>query len=63
MAKKGNDRSNAKLPDEEIMRILEAKGEVKKFSKSYKAFSTGKSSIEENAERLFVCKCYSKKNA
>src|SRR5574344_157645 len=61
MAEKGNDRSNAKLPDEEIMRILNNKGKVKVFSKDYKAFSTGKSSIEENAERLFVCKCCAKK--
>ncbi|MDD3237906.1 MAG: DNA adenine methylase [Candidatus Gastranaerophilales bacterium] len=61
MAEKGNERSNAKLPDEEILRILNNKGKVKVFSKSYKAFSTGKSLIEENAERLFVCKCCAKK--
>ncbi len=62
MAEKGNDRSNAKLPDEEIIRILKAKGSVKIFSKDYRAFSTGKSSIGENMERLFVCKCCAKKN-
>lgn len=61
MAEKGNDRSNAKLPDSEILRILKAKGTVNVFSHHYKAFSTGKSSIEENAERLFVCKCSAKK--
>lgn len=58
MAEKGNDRSNAKLSDEDIMRILKAKGKVKVFSQDYKAFSTGKSNIEENAERLFICKCF-----
>lgn len=58
MAQKGNERSNAKLPDSEILRILKAKGKVKVFSQDYKAFSTGKSNIEENAERLFVCKCF-----
>ena len=58
MANKGNDRSNAKLSDEDIMRILKSKGKVKVFSQDYKAFSTGKSNIEENAERLFVCKCF-----
>lgn len=58
MAEKGNDRSNAKLSDIDIMNILEAKGIVKIFSQDYKAFSTGKSNIEENAERLFVCKCF-----
>ncbi len=58
MANKGNDRSNAKLSDEDIMRILNSKGKVKVFSQDYKAFSTGKSNIEENAERLFVCQCF-----
>ena len=58
MAEKGNDRSNAKLSDKDIMRILKAKGKVKVFSQDYKAFSTGKSNIEANEERLFVCKCF-----
>lgn len=58
MAEKGNDRSNAKLADVDIMRILQSKGDVKVFSKDYKAFSTGKSNVEENAERLFICKCF-----
>ena len=41
MAEKGNDRSNAKISDEDILRILENKGTVKVFSESYmkKAFS------------------------
>ncbi len=55
MAKKGNDRSNAKISDEDIMRILKNKGTVKVFSESYKAFTTGKSDISENEERLFLC--------
>ena len=61
MANKGNDRSNAKISDEDIMRILEKKGEVKVFSEDYKAFSTGKSDIVANQERLFLCKCYDEK--
>lgn len=59
MATKGNDRSNAKISDEDIMRILKTKGEVKVFSESYKAFTTGKSDIDNNQERLFLCKCFS----
>ena len=55
MAEKGNDRSNAKIPDDDIMRILEKKGTVKVFSESYKPFTTGKSEIKENEERLFLC--------
>lgn len=61
MAEKGNQRSNAKISDEDIFRILEKKGEVTVFSESYKAFSTGKSNITDNQERLFLCKCHSKK--
>lgn len=58
MAEKGNCRSNAKISDDDIMRILSAKGTVKVFEESYKAFTTGKSDIAENAERLFVCTCF-----
>lgn len=58
MAEKGNDRSNAKISDQDIMRILEEKGEVKVFSESYKAFTTGKSDIDDNQERLFLCRCF-----
>lgn len=57
MAKKGNDRSNAKINDEDIMRILSAKGEVKIFTQDYKPFSAGKSEISEHEERLFLCIC------
>lgn len=58
MAEKGNDRSNAKISDEDIMRILSRKGRVKVFSEEYKAFSAGKSNITGNEERLFLCECY-----
>jgi len=57
MAKKGNDRSNAKIGDEDILRILSAKGEVKIFTQDYKPFSAGKSEIDEHEERLFLCVC------
>ena len=60
MSEKGNDRSNAKISDDDIMRILSKKGAVKVFSESYKAFTTGKSDISDNAERLFLCTCFSK---
>lgn len=55
MAKKGNIRSNAKISDDDILRILNQKGTVKIFEESYKAFTTGKSDISENAERIFLC--------
>lgn len=58
MADKGNDRSNAKISDADIMRILSRKGRVKVFSLDYRAFSAGKSDIKDNEERLFLCECY-----
>lgn len=58
MAEKGNSRSNAKISDEDIMRILDKKGTVKVFEEGYRAFTTGKSDIEENIERLFLCTCF-----
>jgi adenine-specific DNA-methyltransferase len=57
MAEKGNDRSNAKISDEDIFRILKKKGKVKVFSEEYRAFTTGKSDIKGNEERLFLCIC------
>ncbi|MDR0367555.1 MAG: DNA adenine methylase [Bacteroidales bacterium] len=56
MANKGNNRSNAKIKDEDIYRILDKKGKLKVYSRPYKAFSTGKSNIENNEERIFFCK-------
>jgi adenine-specific DNA-methyltransferase len=61
MAQKGNSRSNAKINDEVIMRVLSAKGEVKVFTQNYKPFSAGKSDIDEHEERLFLCICKPKK--
>ena len=59
MAKKGNNRSNARISDSDILRILSKKGRVSVFKQKYKAFSTGKSNIEDNEERLFLCVCES----
>lgn len=58
MSNKGNDRSNAKISDDDILRILKNKGKVTVFEKEYKSFSTGKSEINGNAERLFLCETY-----
>ncbi|MDR2034112.1 MAG: Dam family site-specific DNA-(adenine-N6)-methyltransferase [Helicobacteraceae bacterium] len=60
MAQKGNGRSNAKISDSDIMRVLSAKGEVKVFTQDYKPFSAGKSDIDEHEERLFLCVCKTK---
>lgn len=62
MAKKGNDRSNAKISDDDIMRILRKKGKVTIFEQYYKSFSTGKSDIKDNTERLFLCEVFQSGN-
>jgi adenine-specific DNA-methyltransferase len=49
-------RSNARINDNEILKILKNKGDVEIFEKDYKAFTTGKSNGENNAERIFYCK-------
>lgn len=53
--KKNNDRSNAKISDKEIKRILSNKGKVSIFETDYNLFTTGKSSQENHKERLFLC--------
>lgn len=57
MGVKGNDRSNARITDEDILRILRRKGEVRIFAEAYKVFSAGQSDISGNEERLFLCIC------
>ena len=54
--KNANERSNARISDKEILRILNKKGKVEIFESKYKAFTTGKSKNDANKERLFVCK-------
>lgn len=49
-------RSNARMNDRDILRILKNKGDVEIFEKDYRAFTTGKSNGDNNAERIFYCK-------
>lgn len=54
--KKLQCRSNAKLTDEEIIRILSQRGEVKVFTTEYKGFEAGYvAKNKDNQERLFLC--------
>lgn len=48
-------RSNAKISDEDIFRVLSARGEVKIFTTDYRPFSAGKGENTGNQERLFLC--------
>ena len=54
MANKGNDRSNARISDSQILDILKSKGSVKTFSEQFKAFTTGKSERLDNEERFIA---------
>jgi len=51
-----DERSNARISDDDILRILNEKGDVEIFEKDYKAFTTGKSNSDNNIERIFYCK-------
>lgn len=54
-----NDRSHAKISDEDIIRTLIKKVKVTIFESDYKSFSTGESDIKDNKERLFLCEIFS----
>lgn len=54
--KKLQCRSNAKLTDDEIVRILSIRGDVQIFTTDYRGFDAGKSEMnKDNQERLFLC--------
>ncbi len=55
MAGKGNQRSNARIKDEEIIRSLSKRGKAEIFETKFKSFTTGKSKIEGHTERVFFC--------
>lgn len=57
MMSKGNERSNARLTDDDIIAALSRRGPVTTFIQNYKPFSAGKSAITDNEERLFLCTC------
>ncbi|WP_024789847.1 DNA adenine methylase [Lebetimonas sp. JH292] len=53
MKDKGHSRSNARISDEDIFRILKQKGKVEVFEKEYRDFRSGKSEINNHKERVF----------
>lgn len=55
MGTKGAGRSQAKISDEDILRVLSAKGKVEIFETNFNQFTTGKTRIENHKERLFLC--------
>lgn len=55
MGQKGVGRSNAKISAEEIVDILETRGTVKIFKMNFPAYTTGKTTIENHKELLYLC--------
>ena len=55
-----DNRSNARIKDNEIVKILKTRGRVEIFERDYKAFTTGKSCIDSNTERVFYCNIQNK---
>ncbi|MHB2016922.1 MAG: DNA adenine methylase [Candidatus Xenobia bacterium] len=56
MGERGDPRSNACIPDHEIMRALERRGRVTVEAKDFRHFSAGKRVLEGHQERLFICR-------
>ena len=51
-----DSRSNARISDRDMVRILKSKGELTIYEMSYKTFTTGKTKQDNNVERVFYCK-------
>jgi adenine-specific DNA-methyltransferase len=58
MGDKGNDRSNARMKDSDIIDIMQTLGTLSIKEMNHQPFSTGKSKIQNHKERLFICKLY-----
>lgn len=56
MGDSGDVRSQSRITDHEIISALERRGKVKIYEKSFKQFTTGKSSKDDLKERVFFCK-------
>lgn len=54
--KSKDERSNARISDDDILRILNERGHVEIFETNYPAFTAGKSPVNGNSERIFYCK-------
>ncbi|MDX4036508.1 DNA adenine methylase [Aliarcobacter skirrowii] len=55
MGIKGNDRSNARMSEDDIKRVMRNKGKLIIKEMSHQPFSTGKSKIDDHKELLFIC--------
>jgi len=55
MGQKGNDRSNARMHEEDILKLMKSKGNLITKEMNHQPFSTGKSKIDNHKEILFIC--------
>lgn len=55
MGNKGNDRSNARMSEEDIIKVMKSKGNLVIKEMEHQPFSTGKSKIDDHKELLFIC--------
>lgn len=53
-AHKGAGRSNAKISNDEIIKSLSKRGNVKVFSEKFQVFTTGKTNIKDHKELLYL---------
>lgn len=56
MGATGDQRSQSRMLDHEIVSALERRGQLKVFEKDYKQFTTGKSTNSQLKERVFFCR-------
>lgn len=56
MGSSGDQRSQARISDHEIISALERRGALKVYEKEFRQFTTGKSSKDDLKERIFFCK-------
>lgn len=57
MGERGNDRSNARIADDDILQILRRRGDVEVYTRTFSAFSAGLADHSEgHEERLFLCR-------
>ena len=55
MGQKGNERSNARMDESDIIKVLKSKGNLTIKEMDHQPFTTGKSKILNHKEILFIC--------
>jgi adenine-specific DNA-methyltransferase len=61
MGTSGNQRSQSRISDHELISALERRGKVSVYEKAHNQFTTGKSGRDDLKERIFFCRIEDKK--